>query len=86
MDDQSDARDAALRRLKAKSAFKRSLAVYVIVNAFLVVVWAMGDRGSFWPIWPIAGWGLAIGFQAWNVYGAQPPSETAIRREMERGS
>ncbi len=84
MDESSDDREAALSRLKLKSDFKRSLVAYVLVNSFLVVIWALGDRGSFWPIWPIAGWALALGFQAWNAYGSRPISEADIRREMER--
>lgn len=85
MDEPMDDRGAAVKRLKAQRDFKRSLVAYVAVNAFLVVIWAVGDRGSFWPIWPIAGWGLALAFQAWNAYGAKPISEEDIRREMERG-
>ncbi len=84
MDEPLDNREAAVKRLKAKSDFKRSLITYVLVNSFLVVIWALGDGGSFWPIWPIAGWGLAIAFQAWNAYGAKPISEADVRREMER--
>ncbi len=86
MDETSDAREAAVKRLKAKSDFKRSLIAYVLVNSFLVVIWALGDGGAFWPIWPIAGWGLALALQAWNAYGAKPLSEADIRKEMERGS
>lgn len=80
-----DAREAAVKRLKAKRDFRRSLVAYVLVNALLVVIWALGDRGSFWPIWPIAGWGLALGFQAWNAYVAKPISEADIQREIDRG-
>lgn len=80
-----DSREAAVKRLKAKRDFRRSLVAYVIVNAFLVVIWALGDRGAFWPIWPIAGWGLALGFQAWNAYVTKPISEADIQREIERG-
>ncbi len=84
MDEPVDDRGAAVARLKAKRNFMRSLVVYVLVNSFLVVIWALGDRGAFWPIWPIAGWGMALGFQAWNAYGTKPMSEADIRREMER--
>ena len=86
MDETGDAREAAIKRLKVKSDFRTSLITYVLVNSFLVVVWFLGDGGLFWPIFPIAGWGLGLAFQAWNAYGAKPVSEADIRREMERGN
>ena len=55
---------------KQRVAFKWSLASYIIVNAFLIGVWffTLGIDGYFWPIWPILGWGLGIGFQYFNAY------------------
>ena len=85
MDEIGDAREAAIKRLKAKRDFQISLIAYVLVNSFLVVIWVLGDGGTFWPIFPIAGWGLGLAFQAWNGYGARPLSESNSRREMERG-
>jgi hypothetical protein len=31
--------------------------------------------GYFWPVWPILGFAVAIGWQAFNVYGPRPPGE-----------
>ncbi|TAD90907.1 MAG: hypothetical protein EAY75_04120 [Bacteroidetes bacterium] len=49
---------------KMRSKFKQGLAVYFVVNCFLVAVWFFTSRGYgrsyFWPIWPILGWGLAV--------------------------
>jgi hypothetical protein len=33
---------------------------YVGVMALLVLIWALTGAGSFWPIWPAIGWGIAI--------------------------
>jgi class 3 adenylate cyclase len=41
--------------------FKTHLTVYVLVNVFLVAIWAASGGGSFWPIWPILGWGIGVG-------------------------
>lgn len=76
-------RDEAIRRLKAKSEFKAHLLAYVLVNTFLVVIWAVAGAGFFWPIFPLLGWGIGIMFHAWDVYGSRP-SEEKIRREMDR--
>ena len=39
----------------------------------LLVVWAMGDRDSFWPIWPILGFAMLLGWQALWVLGPLGP-------------
>ena len=34
--------------------------LYLLVSALLVLIWALTGAGYFWPVWPIAGWGLAL--------------------------
>jgi hypothetical protein len=84
MDNMDDRRESALKRLKAKREFKTHVAVYVIVNALLVAIWAMSGGGYFWPIWPIVGWGVGVAFNAWSAYFEKPISEDEIRREMDK--
>ena len=86
MESSEDRRKAAIGRLKAKQEFKKSLVAYLAVNGLLVAIWALGDGGGFWPIWPILGWGLAIVLQGWNAYFRNPISERDIEREIEKGS
>ena len=43
----------------AKS-LKIHLAFYLLVNVFLIAIWAVSGGGYFWPIWSILGWGLAV--------------------------
>ena len=78
-----DRRERAIRRLKAKGEFKVHLLAYVLVNAFLVVIWAVSGADFFWPVFPILGWGIGLVFHAWDVYGNEP-SEEKIRREMDK--
>lgn len=85
MDNIEGAREAALKRLKDKQDFKSHVAIYLIVNALLVVIWAVSGQGYFWPIWPILGWGIGLALNAWTAYFQKPISEDDIRREMERG-
>jgi hypothetical protein len=85
MDADMDRRQAAISRLEAKRAFGIHLVVYLLVNALLVVIWLTSGRGYFWPIWPIAGWGIGLGAHRWMTYSQKPISEEDIRREMERG-
>lgn len=82
-----DARDLAIKRLKNRRDFKAHLVVYVVVNAFLWLLWVFTDdakSGVPWPIWPTLGWGIAIVLNAWNVYGSRPITEDDIQNEMKR--
>lgn len=79
-------RETAVRRLKARREFRNHVAIYLIVNALLVVIWAATGAGYFWPIWPMAGWGIGVAFNAWAVYFERPITEDEIRREMERSA
>jgi hypothetical protein len=79
-------REAAVKRVKAKRDFRNHVAVYVVVNSLLVVIWALSGAGYFWPIWAIVGWGIGLAFNAWNVYFEKPISEAEIRREMDKDS
>jgi uncharacterized membrane protein len=77
-------REQAIERVKKKRDFKTHVLVYVSVNAFLVVIWAVTGGDYFWPIFPILGWGLGVLGNAWDVYGRKPISEEEIRREADR--
>jgi hypothetical protein len=77
-------RAAALTRLRKKSDFSAHVLAYVLVNAFLVGIWAVTGHGFFWPIFPILGWGIGVAFNAWDIYRRQDYSEEQIRREMDR--
>lgn len=58
---------------------------YVAVNAFLVVPQAVTGRGSFWPIWPILGWGIGLGFQAMALNKRDSgPSAAQVQAEVDR--
>jgi len=82
MDD--DAREAAIKRLKAKRDFWTHVATYVIVNAMLVGIWALSGAGYFWPVWSIGAWGVGLAFHAWSTFGERPITEEQIQREMRK--
>jgi Domain of unknown function (DUF1707)/2TM domain len=55
----------------ARHTFYRVLFAYVVINLFLIGIWAFSGRGAFWPIWVILGWGLGMAFYAFWVFGPQ---------------
>lgn len=83
-DTEQEIRNQAIERLKKKRDFKTHVLMYVTVNAFLVVIWAISDSGFFWPIFPILGWGIGVIANAWDVYGRKPITEDEIEREVGR--
>ena len=80
----ADLREEAIRRLREKRGFRQHLVVYGVINSLLVVIWAVTWTGYFWPVWPIAGWGVGLALHGGGVYGERPITEKEIRREMER--
>ena len=86
MDDYQDRREAAVKRVKARRDFKIHVAAYVIVNLFLIGIWALGDEGFFWPILVMLAWGIGLAFNAWDAYFKKPISEEEIQQEMERST
>jgi len=84
MDPHEDQRAAAIARITDKRDFRNHAVIYCAVNVLLVVIWAASGAGYFWPIWPIAGWGIGLALQAWRTFGQQPISEAAIAEEMHR--
>jgi 2TM domain len=82
--EESELRDQARKRLEDKRGFWNFVATWVVVSLLLVVIWLIADEGYFWPIWPIAGIGVAVALQGWKVYGQKPISESDIQQEMQR--
>jgi hypothetical protein len=83
--DQDPLRERALKRLKKRRDFGAHLLVYVLVNGFIVVIWAVTSHGGFfWPIFPMVGWGIGVVMNAWDVYRGDEFSEADINREIER--
>lgn len=52
------------RRIRALRDFYQSLIIYALVNAGLVMIWAVSGGGTFWPIWVMVGWGSGLAISA----------------------
>ena len=84
MADEQEQRKAAIDRLKNKRAFGQDLVAYVVVNGFLVLVWALTGGGYFWPAWVMGAWGIGLVMHAWTAFFQRPITEDEIEREMKR--
>jgi uncharacterized ion transporter superfamily protein YfcC len=82
---EDERRKHARKQLEKRRDFKSHLVVYIVVNLFLIGIWAISSRGYFWPAWVILGWGVGLVLNAWDVYFRRPISDDDIDRELGRG-
>lgn len=50
----------------------------------MVFIWAIGPRGSFWPIWMMVPWGIGLAFHTWYALTRQDTTETDVQAEIQR--
>ncbi len=81
-----DAHKAAEARLKAQSEFWRTFGGFVVVWIVCTIIWAVSGAGDFWPIWVIAGTGIASLFMAWSAFGPRDtgPSQQQVDAEAKK--
>ena len=72
--DSPEGKNPQLWRLAAKrAAFKRHLAVYLIINIFLWALWYYNGARTYndsipWPLWTTGGWGIGLAFHFMGAY------------------
>jgi hypothetical protein len=71
--------------VERKRKFRGDVVAYVVINMFLVGVWAMTGLGYFWPGWILAGWGVLLALDGWNVCYRKPVTDADIENELHRG-
>lgn len=82
---EDEMRREAIKRIKKQRDFRTHCVMYVIVNAFLVGIWALTGQGFFWPAFVMGGWGIGLAANAWDVYGnRQVITNEQVDREVER--
>ncbi|MGZ4443421.1 MAG: 2TM domain-containing protein [Nocardioidaceae bacterium] len=74
------ARARALRKRK----FRGDVVTYIVVNLFLVGIWAVFGFGYFWPAWVLGTWGVFLLLSAWDAFYRHDVSEEDIQREMHK--
>jgi Flp pilus assembly protein TadB len=86
--DQESLREEAVQSLKRKRDFRNNLFAYFVVNGFLLVVWLVvaltAGPWFFWPVFPLAGWGIGLIFHWRDAYRHQSITQEDVAREMQR--
>jgi fatty acid desaturase len=77
-------RERARRRLEDRRDFGSHAIAFVVVNAFLLGVWAVIGSGYFWPAWVLAAWGVGLVLHGWDAFIRRPITEHDVDREVER--
>jgi fatty acid desaturase len=77
-------RATARRQAERRRKLSADAVAYVVINAFLVGVWAVTGAGYFWPGWVLAGWGVALALTVYDVLFRRPVTEADIDAEVRR--
>ena len=83
-------RAMAIKRIKAKNEFTVHLVVYLCANGMLTLIWGFTSLGRpflsgfFWPIIPMAGWGIGLLIHGYTAYRPNVYTEEQIEREMKQ--
>jgi eukaryotic-like serine/threonine-protein kinase len=67
-------------------SFKTHLTLYVLVNVFLIGIWAASGGGYFWPIWSMLGWGIGLAVHGAPLIGRgvrRPPQSPGAHTSVD---
>ncbi len=90
LQEEEDLRTKAEERVKERIGLYWDIAAYLIINGFLVILWALtkgeGNAG-YWFVWPLLGWGIGLLFHIFGVVTGEKSEavrERMIQKEMEK--
>jgi hypothetical protein len=87
MDTDLQLREKARKRVTQRREFYAHLTTYVVVNAAIILVWALTGAGYFWPAWVLFGWGIGLVLHGLSVFGPlRDVSEEDVDRELAKMS
>lgn len=86
MSEEEEVYEVAKKRVKEKREFYSNLAAWAIVNALLVIIWALTTPGGYmWFLWPLCIWGFFILVHLIKAFVFQAkPERGAIEKEVEK--
>jgi hypothetical protein len=84
IDHESAEWSSARKRVTDRRDFGSHVVAYVVVNTFLVFVWAFTGAGYFWPAWVLGAWGIGLVLHAWDVFLRRPVTDADVEAELRR--
>jgi len=86
MDDFAHAafRERRARQLVRRRAFYVHASVFVAVNLFLIVIWAVVGGGFPWFVFVLFGWGIGLVVHAASVLWISRPADVLLEQEERR--
>ncbi len=76
-------RESARKRVQSRRNLQGAFVAYLVVNAFLIALWALTGAGYFWPGWVLAGWGVGMLLGLWD-YVRGPITDADVDAELDR--
>jgi hypothetical protein len=80
--------EAARKRVEEKKGFFIHLAVYVVINLMLILLWKFAAGGGYpWFFWSLGGWAIGLVFHFLSVFVFSKQSgweRREIEKEMEK--
>jgi hypothetical protein len=74
----------ARKRVNERRDFGSHAVAFVVVNAGLILVWALTGGGYFWPAWVLGCWAIGLVLHAWDVFIRKPVTDSDIEAELTR--
>ena len=82
-----DLKAKAEKRVKERVELLQHIGTYVIINGFLVVIWALTGHGYPWFLWVMAGWGLGLSIHIFSYLSGrrgEAVRDRMIEKEMKK--
>ena len=76
--------EQARARVLRKRKFRGDVVGYIVINAFLMGIWAVSGFGYFWPGWVLAGWGVLLVLDGWDAFYRRDVTEVDVQRELHK--
>ena len=84
---EAEIRKKAEKRVSQRTALLSHIGAYVVVNTFLIIVWALAGAGYPWFLWVMAGWGLGLAINIVSYFAGskgEAARDRMVQKEMDK--
>lgn len=85
--DEEQIREQAEKSVRQRMHLLEHLGTYVVINGFLVLVWALTGAGYPWFLWVMVAWGLGLALNIVSYFTGKRSDavrDRMVQKEMER--